>query len=266
MGDTVGTVPTPRFRAGGRLPRGARLRLLRDGAPVSEVEGALDQPAPGPGVYRVEVHVPGWAVPWVLSNPISLFTPDVVEERTRRAAWPEPQPAPAAELLLESFESPTSSFQPTSVPADALELPVFDPTGGLDGTGGARLKFRLDPPTPVRPNPFCALVDWSRRDLRGRRGLVFSIRGDGLYRVWVQVRDENPASLDEGMESWVASVRTALRWRRVAVPFARLRSSNPHTDGRLDLDKVRALVFLIDRGAVKPGTRGTIWLDDIGVY
>ncbi len=96
--------------------------------------------------------------------------------------------------------------------------------------------------------------------------MVFSIRGDGLYRLWVQVRDENAASGDEGMESWFASVRTAPDWRRVALPFARLRSTNPHTDGRLDLDKVRALVFLIDRGTVKPGTRGTIWLDDIGVY
>jgi len=30
-------------------------------------------PAPGPGVYRVEAHVPGWDVPWVMTNPIYLF-------------------------------------------------------------------------------------------------------------------------------------------------------------------------------------------------
>jgi hypothetical protein len=113
---------------------------------------------------------------------------------------------------------------------------------------------------------FGALVDWTHRDLTGRRGLVFSIRADGVYRIWVQVRDANPASTDEGTEWWFASVRTSPEWRRVAIPFERLRSINPHTDGRLDLDKVRAVVFVLDRGADKPGTQGTIWLDDLGVY
>jgi hypothetical protein len=87
-----------------------------------------------------------------------------------------------------------------------------------------------------------------------------------MYRIWVQVRDRNPASADEGTEWWFASVRTSPEWTRVAVPFDRLRSINPRTDGRLDLDQVRALVFVIDRGAVKPDTAGTVWLDDVGVY
>ena len=62
------------------------------------------------------------------------------------------------------------------------------------------------------------------------------------------MRDANPASADEGTEWWFASVQTRPEWRRVAVPFARLRSINPKTDGRLDLDKVRALVFVLDKG------------------
>jgi hypothetical protein len=64
----------------------------------------------------------------------------------------------------------------------------------------------------------------------------------------VQVRDENSASADDGTEWWFASVRTETEWRRVAVPFARLRSLNPKTDGKLDLDKVRQPVFVIDLG------------------
>jgi hypothetical protein len=95
---------------------------------------------------------------------------------------------------------------------------------------------------------------------------VFSIRADGTYRIRLEVRDENPASADEGTEWWFASVKTSPEWRRVAVPFARLRSINPRTDGRLDLDRVRALVFVLDRGEVKVGTEGTIWVDDLGVY
>jgi hypothetical protein len=68
------------------------------------------------------------------------------------------------------------------------------------------------------------------------------------------------------MEFWFASVRTSTEWRRVAVPFARLRSINKKTDGRLDKDKVRSIVFVMDKGAEKPGASGTIWIDDVGVY
>ena len=140
------------------------------------------------------------------------------------------------------------------------------PREGVDGRGAALLDFAIGQPTAGHPDVFCALVDGRPRDLTGRTGLVFSIRGDGTYRIWVQVRDENPASADEGTEWWFASVKTRPEWRRVVVPFARLRSINPKTDGKLDLDKVRALVFVLDKGSVKPGTKGRIWIDEVGVY
>jgi hypothetical protein len=143
---------------------------------------------------------------------------------------------------------------------------ILDPKEGVNGGGAARLEFRLGTPDSEHPHVFAALVDRKPRDLSGRQGLVFSIRASGEYRIWVQVRDENPASRDEGTEWWFASVRTSGDWRRVALPFSRLRSINPATDGRLDLDKVRALVFVLDKGSVKPGTTGTIWLDDLGAY
>ena len=265
MGDTVRAEPAPRLRAGGRLPARARLRLLRNGAVLAEGERALERVAPGPGVYRVEVRVPGWSVPWVLSNAIYVFPAAEATERARRAAWPAEPPAPPPAAVIEDFEG-RSVFEPASAPASALDRKILDPHAGVDGRGAARLAFRLEPPTAAQPNPYCALVDWTQRDLSGRTGLVFQVRGDGVYRIWIQVRDPNPASADEGTEWWFASVRTSTEWRRVAVPFARLRSVNPRTDGRLDLDKVRAIVFVLDRGAVQPGTQGTIWLDQVGVY
>ena len=90
--------------------------------------------------------------------------------------------------------------------------------------------------------------------------------GYGVYRFWVQVRDANPASPDEGTEWWFSSVRTSAEWQRVALPFSRLRSIQRNSDGKLDPDKVRALVFIVDLGAMKAGSSGTLWIDDLGVY
>src|SRR5258707_442847 len=104
-----------------------------------------------------------------------------------------------------------------------------------------RLAFRLGAPAPGRPFTWCALVNRAARDLSGRTGLVLRIKGDGAYRAWVQVRDQNPASADGGLEWWTASVRTTTEWRTVVLPFARFRTINKKTDGRLGLDNVRDL-------------------------
>jgi hypothetical protein len=265
MGDTVPPEPGLKLRAAGRMPAGSRVTIRRDGAVAGEGEGPLEVGASAPGVYRAEVRVPGWTTPWILSNPIYVFGPDAVTERQARAAWPADPPAPTPAVVIDTFEG-TTRFGPGSDDRSTVARPILDPQGGADGHGAARLAFRLGVPGPEHPHVFGALVDWTHRDLTGRRGLVFSIRADGAYRIWVQVRDANPASTDEGTEWWFASVRTSPEWRRVAIPFERLRSINPRTDGRLDLDKVRAIVFVLDRGADKPGTEGTIWLDDLAVY
>jgi hypothetical protein len=265
MGETAPPLSGLRMKAGGRLPAGTRLSLLRGGQVVAQAEGVLDRVAEGPGVYRVEARVPGWDLPWVLSNPIYVFGPEAAAARASRGAWPEPEKAASPSVILDDFEG-GSHFVTGADPTSSVSRDLLAPGAGLDGKGAARLEWHLAAPSPTQPHTFCALVDWTKRDLRGRTGLSFSIRADGVYRIWVQVRDENPASADEGTEWWFASVRTSTEWQQVALPFARLRSINPRTDGRLDLDKVRALVFVLDRGAVKTGTSGVIWLDHLGLY
>jgi hypothetical protein len=265
MGDVVSPGEGLRLRVSGAMPRGARVRLLRDGQVVQESGGAVVAPDVPVGVYRVEVRLPGWDVPWVLSNPIAVLPPEAADARRRRALWPEAPAAPPAVQVLQSFDD-TTTFLAQSDSTSSVEKDVIDPQAGADGRGAARLAFHLTPPSPGHPDTFCALVDPTPRDLTGRSGLVFSIKANGVYRIWFQVRDANPASADEGTEWWFESVKTGTAWRRVVVPFSRLRSINPRTDGRLDLDKIRALVFVLDRGAVKPGTSGTIWIDDLGVF
>ena len=61
-------------------------------------------------------------------------------------------------------------------------------------------------------------------------------------------------------------IERSTEWESVVLPFERLRSINPNSDGRLDLDQVVGLLFVLDIGAVTPGTEGTVWIDDLGLY
>jgi hypothetical protein len=264
MGETVAPSAGMRIRAGGRMPAGTRVVILRDGKAVADNVDGVEAPAI-PGVYRAEAYVPGWTIPWVVTNPIYVFDAREAAERAQAAAMPAVVGAPEAVQAIDAFEG-TTHFGPGFDASSEQNQDVIDPKAGADGKGAARISFRLGVPGPGHPDVFAALVDRTPRDLRGRQGLTLAIRGDGVYRIWMQVRDANPKSRDEQTEWWFASLRTSTEWQRVAVPFARLRSINPNTDGRLDLDQVKALVFVLDKGSVKPGTKGTIWIDDLGVY
>jgi len=239
--------------------------LFKDGEIVTSGAAPLTLEAPGGGVYRAEVYAPGWTVPWVLSNPIYVMSAEQARARAARAAWPEPADPPPASRLLVDFDE-GSTFHAEFDPSSAMEVPPFDPQGGVDGGRAAKLAFRLGAPGPGRDYTWCALVSREARDLSGTKGLTFWIRGDDAYRIWVQVRDENPASADEGTEWWFGSVRSSREWRRVAVPYERLFTLNKASDGKVDLDRVRGLVFVLDHKAVPPGTQGTIWIDEVGVY
>ena len=147
-----------------------------------------------------------------------------------------------------------------------MNAPVEAKGAGPEGKDCLQLAFRLAAPTATEPFTWCALVNRQTRDLGGWSGLRFRVRADGEYRLWVQLRDRNPASADEGLEWWMASARTSLEWSEIQLPFSRLRTLNPRSDGHVDPDDTRAIVFVLDPATVKPGTHGTIWIADLGVY
>jgi hypothetical protein len=264
MGETLAAAPGLRAQVGGRMPPGTRVLLRRDGRRLAEGRDALDVPLPGPGVYRVEARVPGWSIPWVISNPIYVFGAAAQAERRAAAAWPAPI-VPRAVVPFTSLPG-SSVFAAEHDPGSWMDPVTSEGTGGPRGGPVLKLGFRLNPPSAAQPFTWCALVNRQARDLGRHTGLHFWIRGDGEYRPWVQVRDVNPASADEGLEWWLASVRSSPEWREVFLPFARFRTINRKSDGRLDPAETRAIVFVLDVAAVKPGTRGTIWLADPGVY
>ncbi len=264
MGDHVAPREGLRARAGGRVPKGTRIVLLRDGQVAGESREVLDAALPGPGVYRVEARVPGWPVPWVVTNPVYVQDERDRESRGRATAWPGPPPLREFHPLASLPGSP--AFNPEFDPTSWMDAAVPAPGAGPAGSEALKLAFRLGAPSAKQPFTWCALVNRQARDLSGYAGLRLLVRGDAEYGLWVQVRDVNPASADEGLEWWLAAARTSGEWREVRLPFSRFRTINPRTDGRLDPSQTRAIVFVLDGASVKVGTTGTIWIADVGVY
>lgn len=264
MGETAAPAPDLRFRAGGRMPEGTRLRLLKDGQLIAEERGTLDVAASAAGVYRVEARVDGSLAPWVISNPIYVFDAEATAARVAAAAPAAADVAPEATTVIEDFER-EPRFRPEHDPRSTMEGPATIEAAGPAATRAGRMPFRLAQ-VEQGADAWCSLVLREEQDWKGRQGFVLWVKADREYRFHVQVRDRNPASKDEGTEWWFASVRTSPGWQRVVLPFSRFRSINPNSDGRLDLDRVVGVALVLDKGAIEPGTRGEILLDDLGVY
>lgn len=267
MGDTVPPAPGLRLRVWGAFAPGARARVLHDGKAIVETsEIPVTVPVEKAGVYRCEVRLPGWNVPWILSNPIYVFDEPTRETRRQRGGWPAAAPPPEPRLVVDHFDSPSGTLSPEHDPTSKMPGALFSLGAGRDRTGAIAFSCDLAQPTPARPDVYCALMSREARDLSGYRGLMFWIRGDGEFRTWVQIRDRNPASADGGLEYWYASARSTPEWRPVILPFSRFHSFNPKTDRRLDLDQVKEIAFVIDKGALKGGASARIWLDDLTFY
>ena len=224
--------------------------------------------APAPGVYRVEVRRAR------LGRALGAHEPDRRLRRRRRAARARRRARPGR----RSRRRPRPSRRSTPSRAGPRSRPASTPSSSQNGRdrpdGRDRRRRRRAPRVragrarPRRIPTSSARSSTARpRDLTGRAGLVFSIRGDGAYRIWVQVRDANPASADEGTEWWFAS-RARPRPSGGAWPSrsrACARSTRRRTAGSTSTRCAR-WCFVLDKGSVKPGTAGTIWIDDLGIY
>ena len=265
MGDTVAPAPDLVLRAGGRLPRGARVELYRNGARVATGEGGIELAAPEPGAYRVEVRVAGSDVPWILSNPIYVHGGVEAIVRARRAGWPPPAPpTPAVARALDAFGD-GSAMAAESDPDTWIDPDVQVAGERAPGPAG-RLRFCLRQPRPDPSAVWGALVDRSRRDLSGDSGLVFDMRANGVYRIWVALWEERPGQPGGEPDWWQTSVRTSTVWRRHAIPFERLYPADTNVDDALDLRRIVGLVFYLDPATGDPVREGSVRFEGLGVY
>ena len=259
ISDAVPPEPPPRLIAGGLARPDATVTLLKDGAIVSSGLGSVTTTASGSGVYRVEVTLPGWTVPWITTNPIYVFAGAELERRDESARLPPPEAAAMPRALLGRFKT-DRTFATASDPSSSVSLTTVDDDEQAGSV--ARVDFDLREGSAA---PFVAVTNFEQRDLSDYEGLSVALKADGVYRLWMQVRDRNPRSF-EATEWWSASLKATREWQRLAVPFRNLRSRDPDSDGRLDLQEVEAVLFMINSASVPENTAGTLWLGDVGLY
>ena len=212
--------------------------------------------------------MPGWDVPWVLTNPIYVFDEAAAAAAgPRRVGRPPSRPLRPRPQTIDAFEGGTRLRAGLRHVVQAWSAPSSIPTAGPDGQGAARLASVWAVRPRDHPDVFARSWTGTPRDLTGRQGLVFChSRRRRVPPLGAGPRREPGLAPTRGPSG--GSLRCGRRPSGVGSPF-RSRAcarSTPHTDGQLDLDKVRALVFVLDKGAVKPGTAGTIWIDELGLY
>ncbi len=162
-------------------PRGPASSCCATAGRWGRGRGASTRVLPGPGVYRVEARVPGWPVPWVVTNPVYVHDETTREARRQAGEWPAPPTAPHATSSPSASLPGSPAFGPEFDPTSWMDAAVDAPGAGPDGSDALRLAFRLAAPSASQPFTWCALVNRQDRDLErlhrppfprpGRRGV-----------------------------------------------------------------------------------------------
>ncbi|HXD21467.1 MAG TPA: CehA/McbA family metallohydrolase [Vicinamibacterales bacterium] len=233
-----------------QAPGAATITLFRDGAPVATAQGGqLDHDAStAPGVYRVEVALPGSPgtppVPWLMSNPIYV-------KRAPDGSPPQPQSPPRTSATLYNGGPARGWTIEKSASSDA----AMDVIGALPGSQ-LRLRFAIS--GTAADSPYVAFVASAGPAIAMYDRIGFTARADRPMRLSIQLR----ASAGEG-ERWHRSVYLDQTPRTIDLPFADFRPRGTTTSAQPVLSKVDAILFVVDTVNAKIGSNGQVQIDDV---
>ena len=118
-------------------------------------------------------------------------------------------------------------------------------------------------------NIYAALANNLKRDLSLYKGISFHIKADKPLTVMFILFDSQNGSAKD--EQWFISISAKESWQQIDVPFASLtlnrrRAKKAGTDEILELRLVESLAWSVNEKFVRPGTKGTVWLDEVRFY
>lgn len=250
MGDRLPVGAAVEFSAVTNAPGNATVTLLKDGAALTSAQGpALQFSAPpGPGVYRVEVSLPGAPgsppVPWIVSNPIYVRPPIP-------AVRAPPRP-PVSRRVVRYSTGPATGW---TIEKSARALGALDVRNTVEGTELA-LRYALGGSTAEAP--FVALT-MPAGSISGYDRLSFTSRAIGPMRLSVQVRA--PGGPDG--QRWHRSVYIDETSHEVTVAFSDLKPRGETAQPTPPLGDVQHVLFVIDSVNTKPGSSGELWIDNV---
>lgn len=253
MGGSVPLEAGVNLRARVSGPAGTTLRLMRDGVVVHDSGDAeVSWSASGPGVYRVEAHVPGAPgtppVPWVLSNPIyvGLARPPGAS----RGPYDAPLsriPARAAEAAPEHGTGDVSELVDAHLAdARARQLAGEQPIGW---------RFALSSGVPA--GQFAAVQLPVAGGVSAFERVRFTVRAAAPLRAWLQLR-AGPATERWGKTFYAdEEPRVVELLLRDFLPIGATSTAAP------PLARIDSLLFVVDTLNSRPGATGSLTLSDI---
>lgn len=240
-------------RATATGPRGTTIVLIRNGERVHEVTDAALEMNGGiePAVYRVEAFLPnspgGPPVPWIVSNPIYAGM-----------ARPEPLPAtdapPASRIPARASEAGVESGRGDT---STLGTPPADPRGRrAAGELPLAWLFALGPGAPR--GQFAAVRVPITGGLAAFGRVRFHVQAAAPLRAWVQLRA--PVG---NTERWGTTFYADTTERVIDLPLRSFRPIGVASSDQPPLDRVDALLFVVDTMNFLPGSNGSMLLSEI---
>ena len=238
------------FTVAARAPDDARIELRRNGQVIAAQQGrTLEHRAAEPGVYRVEVLLPGAPgtppVPWILSNPIYVGGADAPP------IGDAPQPAARFEAVFD--DGPAEDW---AIEASAASTGALDVIGSVGG--GTQLSLRYALGGAESDGPYVALVAPAGPEIAEFDRLVFTARARQPMRVSVQLR----AGEGDG-QRWQRSVYLDATPRTITVRFDDMHPVAPAAADRPALADVRNVLWVVDTVNTALGGSGEVLLDAI---
>ena len=238
MGGRLPEMGAASFRAAVPQAPGVDVELIEGARVVTRGKGIVElNGPPSPGSYRVEVHFPGFDIPWIVSNPIYADLP---------VPGPTAVPAPAA-APNEPLDVDRATWR---VEHDASSSATITADAGM-----MSLAFTLGSGAPAGQYA-AAVTDVNSADAFD--GVRFTVRADRPMRVSVQLRLL-------GSQRWRRSVYVDRTARSVVVHLDEFEPVETTSTLRPNAARVRSLLFVIDTLNTAPGTAGTLILSGISL-
>jgi hypothetical protein len=234
------------LRVDSNAPADSTIVLIKNGEPAATATGrSLRQTvAASPAVYRVEIRLraaPGRPpIPWVVTNPIYIRAQDESPVTRSEATESAPQ--------YDNGEARGWRMEMSPRSKTALDV-VRTPTG-------TELLVRFAIGGAKADSPYAALAMPAGESMPAYDRLMFTSRADRPMRLSVQFRLANG-------DRWRRSIYVDETSRQVSVFFDDVRPVGVPAQGRLPVNSVRDVLFVVDTVNANPGTAGQFWIDDV---